>query len=178
MKALKSIAGLLLVALAIYGAYSIGSKFKRSSSNEVVTSDVLLEKIEKVYKLITVEGNFSEIYNYQHHYFADIWPFRKKALVRVNARVLVGYDLESIEVSIDESSRTITISNFPEPEILSVEHDLDFYNFESGIFNLITNRDITDMSTRAKEFIEEKAMDSELFAQAEEQRAEMFELFD
>jgi hypothetical protein len=144
-------------------------------SKEEVSAVVVLERVEKVLKLVTVEGNFSEIYDYQHHVFADIWPFRKKALIRVKARVMVGYDLEKATISVDEATKTVLISGDLQPEILSIEHDLDYYNFENGLFNVITNRDITDMGVRAKAFIEEKAKESDLFRQAEAQKQDMFD---
>ena len=135
-----------------------------------------MDRVEKVFKLIAVEGNFSEIYNYKHHYFADMWPFRKQALIRVTARVMVGYDLEDLRINVDEDQRTVTIMGNMEPQILSIEDDMNYYNFENGLFNVITNQDITDMSARAKDFIEEKALESDLFDQAEEQRKELLDL--
>ena len=43
-------------------------------------SKILLEKIKTVSKLVTVEGYFSEIYDYQEYWGYDLSPFRKKSL--------------------------------------------------------------------------------------------------
>lgn len=156
--------------------YALWQKFQFNRQVVKVDSTVLLERVEKVFKLVTVEGNFSEIYDYQSHYFADVWPFRKKALVRINARVSVGYDFEKLNIFADEKTRTIRISGNLKPEILSIEDDLNYYNFENGIFNSINNEDVTQISRRAKQIIREKAEQSRLFGDAEEQKNEMFEL--
>lgn len=177
MAVIKKIALGLLIILAAIGMYS-GYKFFKGNAKTEVSSTVLLERVEKVMKLVTVEGSFSEIYDYKNHMIADIWPFRKKALVRVKAKVLVGYDFENATINVDEGEKIITISNLPQPEILSIEHDMDYYNFENGLFNMISNKDITEMGFEAKEFISEKASESDLFRQAEQQRIELFEILE
>lgn len=176
MKYIKIALFILLFVLSLVGVYHLYDMFSPPKGKEEVSSVIIMERVEKVLKLVTVEGNFSEIYDYKHHIFADIWPLRKKALVRVKARVMVGYDFEKTKFEVDEQSRTITLIGELKPEILSIEHDLDYYNFENGLFNMITNRDITEMGKRAKEFIEEKAMESDLFEQAEQQKNDVLDL--
>ncbi len=176
MKIVKPIIYAIVLVFALTGVYYMYQIFSPPKGKEEVNAVVVLDRVEKVMKFVTVEGNFSEIYDYRHHVFADIWPFRKKALVRVKARVLIGYDLEKTSIHVDEATRTVRLDGALRPEILSIEHDLDYYNFENGLFNLITNRDITEMGARAKEFIEEKARESDLFMQAEQQKTEVLEL--
>ena len=176
MKLIRSLLILVIILLALIGLYSIISKIDKDEPEVIVSQAVLLERVEKVYKLVTIEGSFSEIYNYQHHYFADIWPFRKKALVRINAKVLVGYHLDNMILTMDEETRTISLNIDQEPEILAIDHDVDYYNFENGLFNVITNEDITDISSRAKESIREKAEESDLFEQAEQQKEDFIEI--
>ena len=60
-------------------------------------SQVLMEKIKTVAKLVTVEGYFSEVYDYQDYWNYDVSMFRKKALIRVKAKVSVGYDLSKMK---------------------------------------------------------------------------------
>ena len=171
----KVLLGILLL-LAFIGIYSSYKFIKGNTSKKDVSAAVLLERVEKVMKLVTVEGSFSEIYDYKNHLIADIWPFRKKALVRIKAKVLVGYDFENTVIKIEEEDKVIRITNLAPPIILSIEDDMDYYNFENGLFNMISNKDITEMGFEAKEFIREKAKESDLFNQAEEQRKEIFEI--
>jgi hypothetical protein len=76
---------LLLLAFAI-GVF-LTYQYLAPKSTSVEQSTVLLEKIQAVSKLITVEGQFSEIYNYSEYdgYFSMFWD--KKVLVRVRATV-------------------------------------------------------------------------------------------
>ena len=176
MKWIKRIGLGLLILLGLIGIYAIINFFGDRSPKKQVSSTVLLERVEKVVKLVTVEGSFSEIYDYKHHYLADIWPFRKKALVRINAKVLVGYDFDKMSIHVDDRLRLLTVESLPPPEIVSIEHDMDYYNFENGLFNMITNKDITEMGFEAKDFITDKAEESDLFEQAEDQRKQLFEV--
>lgn len=162
--------------MACYGIFSFYQSWTFNKNVEKISSEVLLERVEKVFKLVTIEGNFSEIYNYENHIFADIWPFRKKALVQVTAKVAVGYDFEDITFEVDEESKTIKMIGNLEPKVLSIEHDVKSYDFENGLFNVITDRDITQMGFQAKEFIREKAEGSDLLSQAEEQKAELMDM--
>lgn len=176
IKTLKYFALIILTALACYGILSIYHSFFQIKRVDKVSSDIILQRVEKVFKLVTVEGNFSEIYNYENHIFADMWPFRKKALVQVSARVSVGYNFENVTLDINESARTITLRGSLTPEILSIDHDMKSYDFENGLFNMINDRDIRDMGFEAKEFIREKAQNSDLLMQAEAQKDELIEM--
>ncbi len=141
-------------------------------------SQVLLEKVRKVARLVTVEGHFSEIYSYKDFWGYDFSPFRKKALLRINATVQVGYDLEKMQIEMDVSNRRIFISNLPDPEILSIDHSIDYYDIQEGTFNYFTPEDYTLLNQRAKAFIREKARQSELFEMAARQGNEMLEIIE
>lgn len=75
----------ILVAFLVGGWLSW--RYFNSGPKSVEDSTVLLEKIQAVAKLSTVEGTFSEIYNYSEYqgYFTFFWD--KKVLVRVRATV-------------------------------------------------------------------------------------------
>ena len=135
MKKFKYIIIAIIFVAAVLGAWWIGLKTNMFQKHQEESATVMLNKIEKVVKLVAVEGNISEIYDYKDYYSFDIAPFRKKALVRVNAKVSAGYNFEKMEVIIDEEARIITIINFPDAEILSIDHDLDYYDISQGTFN-------------------------------------------
>jgi len=173
MKFIKNLIIAVLLMLAAFGVFAIYSKYiSIAKNNTTESSEILLEKIHTVMKLITVQGTFSEIYNYKDYVLTDSWPFRKSALIRVNAIVSVGYDFENLMINIDEGNKIIRIEKFPEPEIISIEHDLEYYDMKQGLFNVITTQDVTEMSKQAKKFIEQKALNSELFIRAREHKTE------
>lgn len=149
--------------------------FQRTNKIQTENSTVLLERIKQVAKLVTVEGYFSEIYDYKDYYGYDMSIFRKKALIKVKAKVSVGYDLEKMKITALPETRTIRITGLPPAEILSIEHDLDYYDVQEGFFNSFSTEDYNRLNANAKEFIRQKALESDLMQKAAEQRNVVFE---
>jgi len=164
----------VLIGLTIALAFALGIWLTRNyyQGLEVKSEEqqqVLLEKIKSVSKLITVEGYFSEIYDYKEYWGYDFSPFQKKALIRVKAKVSVGYDMSNMQIDADALTKTITISELPDPEILSIDHDLDYYDLTEGLFNSFTAQELTRLNEKAKNYIREKADESDLIIAAVEQ---------
>ncbi len=157
-------------------AWYAGYKYKWVNKKQETSVNVVLEKVQKVFKLVTVEGHLSEIYDYKDYYNWDLSFFRKKALVRVNAKVLAGFDFEKVKLSVDDKSKTIFIDNFPEAEILSMEHDLDYYDISQGQFNKFTSQDYNEINKNVKEYARAKAIDSKLLESAEAQKEEILDM--
>lgn len=151
-------------------------RFFSPSSKATEDSTVLLEKIQAVAKLSTVEGQFSEIYNYSEYqgFFTFFWD--KKVLVRVRATVSAGYDLEALHIEADAATKTIYMSTLPEPQILSIDHSLDYYDISEGIFQTFSPEDYNRINGKAKEIIRESALKSNLMSEARTQASKMIEL--
>ncbi|MDF1867918.1 MAG: DUF4230 domain-containing protein, partial [Saprospiraceae bacterium] len=139
-------------------------------------SQILLEKIKTVAKLITVEGYFSEIYEYDDYWGYNLSIFQKKALLRVKAKVSVGYDLSDMKIESLPDTKTVIISNIPDPKILSTDHEVDYYDLQEGIFNAFTAADHSKIQANAKKFIQEQAEKSDLFLAAEKQNNQLMEM--
>ena len=149
--------------------------FKSRTDNAArVQSVVLLDKIRNVCKLITVEGEFSEVF--AHHdgksMFFKLLQMKKRALLIIKARVLIGFDLTKIEIDMFPEKKQVKLSHFPEPEIMSMETDLEYYDVQKGIINKFSEQDLTNMNKKSKEFIREKVERSYLFDIARNQAAE------
>jgi hypothetical protein len=95
--------------------------------------------------------------------------FTKDAMVQVRGTVLVGYNLEQLKIEVDEDSRTVTVSNLPEPEILAIDHELIYRNLEESWFNSFTAEDYSLMNKQAKDKLRDKALSSHLMEKAREQ---------
>ncbi len=161
---------LLLIAALLLGGYLSYRLFSKPEKQIQESSTVLLEKIEAVTKLITVEGHFSEIYDYREN--QEGWTsyfYGKKVLVRVQATVAAGYDLNNLKFDADERTKTITMTAWPAPKILSIDHKLDYYDISEGYFVNLTPADYNHINDRAKENIREQALQSDLLNQAETQ---------
>ena len=165
--------GLLLGALMMYWGYSL-LNLKKQKELTVQQSTVLLEKVRSVCKLITVEGDFAEIYRYENRkgLFMNLFSSKKKALIVINAKAHLGYDFKKLDVMADVERKAIVLRNFPPPEILSVEPELEFYDIRNDLFNAFTPQDMTSLNKEAKTHIRQKIPQSGLMDTA---RHEMLE---
>jgi len=129
------------------------SYFKNKKQREVKDqSFILLEKINQVCKLITVEGEFSEVFAHRDgkSMFFKLLQVEKKALVIVNAKVLIGFDLSKIKTEMNSNKKQVYLSHFPEPEILSMETDLEYYDVQKGMINKFSETELTNINKQSK----------------------------
>ncbi len=155
---------LLTLAIGAGGGVGLYRLLRKNTATPPARDvSVLLERIEKVFKVVMSEGYFTEIYNYQHDKnFWQLFNDKKKALVISKAKVLVGYDFGKLRFRVDESERKLVIEYFPEPEILSMDTDYKFYDIEQGWINRFQSEDYTNILTEAKQAMQEKALQSDL----------------
>ncbi len=127
------------------------------------SSHTVVESMRKVFKIVFAEGHFNELYNYeQTKKLFGLIPSTKRALVIVEAKVLVGYDFEKCVWEMDEDNHKIKLISFPQPEILSIETDYKYYNFDENIFNLLGREDLTRIQNNGKKQVELAAKKSHL----------------
>ncbi len=169
----KQLLFILIIGVIIMAGLWVYMKSRLFEVRKAENTTIVLEKIKTVTKLISVEGQFSELYNYKESYEYDFFNlFSKKILLRVNAKVSVGYDFEKVNISIDSLNRTVTLNELPQPEILSIDHDLDYYDISEGTFNRFTTEEYNMINRKAKELIASKAKNTPLLATAEKQKSE------
>jgi Protein of unknown function (DUF4230) len=176
MRPIKGIWNIIALVAAFALGLWLSYQFFRPKQQPVEQSTVLLEKIQEVCKLITVEGQFSEVYNYSEYqgYFSIFWD--KKVLVRVRATVAAGYDLERLSITADPLTKTIRMSALPDPQILSIDHTLDYYDISNGFFTAFTPEDYNRINQRAKDLIREQAERSSLLPAARTQASKIMDL--
>jgi hypothetical protein len=167
---------LLGVILGLAGGIAATHWFLKSRNPQVnqVQSTLLLDKIKHVCKLITVEGEFSEVFAHRDgkSMFFKLLQMEKKALLIVKAKVLIGFDLTKINIEMHPEKKRVKLSHFPNPEIMSMETDLEFYDVQKGLINKFSEVDLTNMNIKSKEFIREKIERSYLFDIARNQAAD------
>lgn len=157
-----------LLGLAVFWGFS-----KSAGQTTQAEATILLEQIRKVTKLVTVEGDVSELYNSTKTRNVTLYlplpahlSFEKSATVQVQGTVLVGYNLEQLTIDLDERTRTITIGNLPEPEILAIDHELTYRNLEESWFNSFTAADYSLLNKEAKNRLRDEALKSKLMEDA------------
>lgn len=161
------ILGLILGAILMYWFFSL---FRKKRNREITEqqSTVILNKIRSVCKLVSVEGDFAEIYHYENtkDSFMSLFKSKKKALIVIRAKAHIGYDLNKLNLKADNDGKRIILSHFPEPEVLSIEPELQFYDIKNGIFNSFSPTDLTNLNQEAKEHIKQKIPESGLMETA------------
>ncbi|MCL5126835.1 DUF4230 domain-containing protein [Algibacter sp. L4_22] len=170
---MEAFLGIIIGILATMGVVTYTKSLKKKSLVNA-QSVLLLDKIKKVCKFITVEGDFAEIYHYEDvkERFLKLVSSRKKALVIINAKAHVGYDLAKIELKADTESKKIILEHFPQPEILSIETNLNYYDKSDGIFNRFEASDLTGLHKEAKLHIQDKVPESGLIEVAQKEALE------
>lgn len=174
MVRLKYVLAFCLIAFSI-GVWT-GINYSKSKDHTEKNSDVLLKQIKEVFKIVNIEGNFSELFHEKSYQWFDLSPFRKSAIIRANARVMVGYDLDSSNINVDHSSRSITIRSQSEPTIIGTEIDLDYYDLQQGTFNQFSPQELNLMQDRVKDIILRKTESSELMSQAKKRYLEFLQI--
>ncbi len=170
------------IIIGILASLGVVTYLKSMKKKHLVNSQsvLLLDKIKTVCKFITVEGDFAEIYHYEDvkEKFLKLISSKKKALVVINAKAYVGYDLSKINLESDNEKKKIILKHFPQPEILSIETNLNYYDKSDGLFNKFEATDLTDLHTEAKQHITDKIPESGLIQVAQKEALETIGLME
>lgn len=170
---MEALLGLFLGAIITYWVLKY-IKIQKSKDMTNAQSVIIMERIRKVWKLITVEGEFAEIYHYENtkERFMSMVSSKKKAILLINAKAYVGYDLSKIKMEAVNEKKVIKLTDFPEPQILSLETDLKYYDKKEGLFNKFDSTDLTEVNSQAKEHVMLKIPESGLFDTAKSEALE------
>lgn len=161
--------GLFLGALFMFLLFK-AAKAGKTKVTVTESSHTVVESMKKVFKIVCAEGYFSEIYDYKESkkYFSFI-PAYKRALVVVKAKALIGFDFDKFVWETDEENQKVRLVSFPDPELLSIDTDYNYYSIEEEILYKFTTEDFKNIQTNAKKQIEEAALKSDLSKIAAEQ---------
>lgn len=176
---MEFIIGLIFGALVVLGVvYFFRKTFLRNKTQE--QSVVLLEKIRSVSKMITVEGDFSEIMHFEDvkERFLSLISSKKKAIVLANAKVMVGFDMRKIVFESLPEEKTLVLQSFPKPEVLSIETDIQYYDVKDGMFNKFEASDLSELNKKVKVNIEDKIPESDLLNSAETKALETVKIME
>ncbi len=164
-----------VVAFFLFRAFGGNSKDNRQEQ-----SVVLMEKIRTVCKFITVEGDFAEIYHYQNvkDKIANFLLGKKKAIILINAKAHIGFDLTKIRMESDTTNKIIRLTEFPQPQLMSIETDFNYYDKSEGWANYFTSDDLTEVTRNAKQHIVDKVPESGLMEQARKEALNTIQLME
>lgn len=166
---------IVLLFLIIIGV--LGYVFYQKKQREIVHEEAttILKSIEQVAKLVVVEGNISEVYSYNssESVLFDLINLDKHAVLQIDAKVLVSYDLKKTKVDVDESTKTLYIKHIPEAEI-NIVPKYKYHNLSHDYFTELTASDINKIQAGAQKKLQEGIEKSNLKQEAKARFIESF----
>ena len=135
--------------------------------------EVVVNSIKNMSKLVVSSGNFSEVYNFSDSkkYFYDYVSFDKQAIVTVNAKVEVGYNLSKLDIQIDSLEKKIFINKIPDEEV-TISPDVKYFDLKQSQFNSFSKEELNKINQKSIEKIKQTA---EISTLKKEARSRLFE---
>ena len=131
------------------------------------------DQIRRVAKLATAEGQYVRMYRYVDEGSTSWLPFTdQRVVVQARARVVMGFDLEGVSVTVDREAGELVVEGWPEPEEIAFEFDSELFDVSEGLFVDI-GKDVLNAVERGarkrmRERIDYARLRSESYAQADE----------
>ena len=141
-------------------------------NNTTVSHSVVVERVQKVAKLVSSETTLRDVIIYQDTWYGST----KRSLVVVTGKVLAGLDLKGgSPVQIDERARRITIT-LPQPGILGIEiTQMQTYDEQRGLWNPFNAADRDALFQRAREQLEKTSSELKITETARQSARELLE---
>jgi len=154
--------GIVITLIAVIGIYFWTDRSAQREQVEV-NSSIIREQINNVGKLVVVEGNYSQVLNYKNtrQNYLRIFPASKKALVIINSKVTISYDMRQLETEVNEELKRVIIHSIPSEEI-NIYPEIEYYDITQDYFNQFTAQDYNKIKSTVHNIIEEKVNQSDL----------------
>lgn len=157
-----------LVVLIVFLAYRYFENRNAERDRLEESTALIQQQIKNVGKLVVTEGTFSQVYTYKDtkNRFLDVLPARKRALIVVNTKATVAYDLSKLVTEVDVENKTVHIKSIPEEEI-NIYPDIQYYDITQDYLNQFTAEDYNKIKTRINKSMREKVENSTLKTNAQ-----------
>lgn len=131
-----------LIALILFAGFWFFYQAKGELEELRASSELIQKQVNQVGKLIVTEGYYSKVFTFKNsqNLFLNLWTSDKKALVVVNAKATVEYDLRQLETEIDEANKTLILKKIPEP-VLNIYPEIEYYDVTQDYFNAFEAKD-------------------------------------
>lgn len=174
MSQMEFLKGFLIGILVMAALAMLYRVFFKSKNTEVdIEATTIMKSVESISKLMVLEGQFTETYTYQERskVFFDLIPLEKKAIVILNAKVIIGYDLKKMVIFVDKENKRVVIEKLPQEEV-NIIPDIKFYDIQASTFTSFNKDDINKVQDDAKAKIEQQIEQSTLKLQARQRLLE------
>ena len=98
----KILFGIVIAMVLVFGLRYCEHQKDEREQLEFNTA-IIQKQIKNVGKLVVIEGSYAEVFSYadSKKFYFDMFSSDKKALVIVNAKASISYDLSKIETKLD-----------------------------------------------------------------------------
>lgn len=159
--------GIIIAFVIVFGLRYC--EHKKDDREQLEANTALIQKeLKNVGKLIVTEGSYAQVFSFSasKDLLLGLTYAKKRALVVVNATATIAYDLSKVETEIDETSKTVTITQIPEPE-LSINPNIQYYDIQQDYLNKFDAADYNKIKQRIEKSLRKKIEESELRTNAE-----------
>ena len=159
--------GIVIAVIIVFGLRFC--EHNKEERERLEASTTLIQKqLENVGKLIVTEGNYAKVFTYKDSksLYAGLFSSQKKALIVVNAKASISYDLSEIKTTVDEVNKTVTLTHIPKPE-LSINPNIQYYDIQQDYFNQFDAADYNKIKSQIETKIRAEIETSELVANAQ-----------
>jgi len=160
---------LIVIFLLVLGYFTYQYfNTKNEKRDQLIEATQLIEKeIKNVGKLVVTEGSFAQVFTYKDSkQIFNLVEANKKALVVINAKVTIAYDLRALETEVDPENKIITIKKIPDPEI-NINPDIEYYDVSQDYLNQFEASDYNKIKKRVMVSVKKKVEASELPSNAQ-----------
>ncbi|MGV8945932.1 MAG: DUF4230 domain-containing protein [Lutibacter sp.] len=129
---------------------------KGNSDREREQTQIMLNEVKNVRKLVVIESSFSQIYNYEKskYFLIESFSFDKKVILAVTATIQISYDLTKLDIETDTIHKKVILNKIPEPEVF-ISPNISYFDFQQSTFNSFTKEELNKVHARAIEKIKE-----------------------
>ena len=160
------VVGIVIALFLVFGLrYCEHQKDEREQLES--STELIQKQLQNVGKLVVTEGSYSEVISYSDtkKFYFDMFSSNKKALVIVNAKASIAYDLSKVTTEVDQINKTVTILSIPEPE-LSINPNISYYDIEQDYLNPFEAADYNKIKERVEASLKTKIEASDLKSNA------------
>ncbi len=131
-----------LIAVVLFAGFWFFYQGKQEREELRASSELIQKQVNQVGKLIVTEGYYSKVFTFKNSQslFLNLFSSDKKALVVVNTKATVEYDLRQLEVEINEAEKTLDLKKIPEP-VLNIYPEIEYYDVTQDYFNAFDAKD-------------------------------------
>jgi len=165
----------LIVLIAGYAGYYLHDQLDRPDIEGLALR--VEDQVNRISQFATAEGLYSRVYRYKDEGTTSWLPFTdKEILVRADARVLVGFKVDSVDISIDYDHQELLVRGWPPPQELAFEYDTEYFDVREGLFTEIDAKILNKVKAAMRERIAREVDYPALYAESYDQADELLEL--